>query len=314
MKNLKTKFNTQQPEYTVEELFPFLQGLGKSAWRLHPRRQRDLPLEISKFGGSIRFPANKPLPCDKYTETFAVPVLQLRRQDFLNFDFFNGAGYLQVLWQLDDIPQPIVYWHTEAELENSIILNANTVEHDDTMSLVQECKIFPEEIIEYPYIDSLTAEQQKVIRDWEAQISSSDFLYPEPIYQYRLSTCPGSKIGGYPQWGGQDAKIPQTTTRIDAQYCLTLADSEWDGGSWQRWRPQEQISPPDGKKHLILYTDGRSTETRLYTPEEQQILDQWDQERYNAYADEQGAIGTYLKSPINIFFDQTITPWTVLST
>ena len=91
---------------------------------------------------------------------------------------------------------------------------------------------------EYPYIGLLSAEQQQAIWSWEE--AQND---PMARYQYCLSTCPGTKVGGYPEYGGQDAPRTANTNHQQPEYLLTLSDSEWDGGSFPRWRPIEQPFP-----------------------------------------------------------------------
>jgi hypothetical protein len=125
------KFTTPAPLFDVEALFPFLQGQGREAWRLHPRPKANLPLDISKFGGRFRFPKSKTLPYDPYTERLAVPVLQFQKTDFPKFDFFGEADWVQIFWATDDMPTPLMYWHTNAELEDSVILEATQEDKDD---------------------------------------------------------------------------------------------------------------------------------------------------------------------------------------
>jgi hypothetical protein len=126
-----------------------------------------------------------------------------------------------------------------------------------------------------------------------------------------LSTCPGSKIGGYPSWGGQDPTIPFTATGQPADYALTISDCEWHNGQPPRWRPLEQVAPPDGVRRKEDFADGSARERIVYTSEEEAELKTWDHARWMRYNADGNPLGTYLKLPMNIFFDRTVTPWKV---
>ena len=206
------KFTTHDPEFDVEQLFSFLRGRGLPTLRLHPRRQQNLPPNISKFGGEIIWSRDEPFPEDPYSEMKAVPVLQLRQEDFPNMPFMPETNLMQLLWipQSSDStgydPKLEVFWRKLEAAENTALLEPDYHESED-MYRVAECAIHLERVIEYPYIGELNKVEQQAICDWEATISPRRSLNfsPEAVYQYRLSTCPGSKVGGYPQWSGQDS-------------------------------------------------------------------------------------------------------------
>jgi hypothetical protein len=171
-------------------------------------------------------------------------------------------------------------------------------------------------VLEYPYIWSLGSTERATIRDWERSLSPlpEHVDYAPAMYQYLLSTCPGSKIGGYPDWGGQDANVPLNSQSNPADYLLTISDDEWDGGSFPRWRPMEQPSPPDGIRRLHVTPEGYVNKSIAYTPEEETELAAWDNARWSRYQADSNAIGTYLKVPMNIYLDRTVTPWRVMTT
>jgi hypothetical protein len=315
------KFTTQRPEFDVEELFPFLRGRGLPTLRLHPRRQQDLPPDISKFGGNFIWSSDEPFPEDPYSEMKAVPVLQLRLEDVPHMPFPPNANLMQLLW----IPQGYdstyselkleVCWRNLETLENTVLLEPDY--HDDEdMYRVEECAIHLEQVIEYPYLGELSISEQQTIHDWEASISSPlpQPLTPEPIYQYRLSTCPGSKVGGYPQWSGQDPIVPTNAQGQPLEYLLTISDNEWDGGSFGRWRPIEQIAPPYGKTIFIEQPDGRFIQRQVFTDAEELENSNWDSQRYNQYNDDCNALSTYLKYGMNVYLDRSVNPWKVVWT
>jgi hypothetical protein len=303
------KFTTPAPLFDVEALFPFLQGQGREAWRLHPRPKANLPLDISKFGGRFRFPKSKTLPYDPYTERLAVPVLQFQKTDFPKFDFFGEADWVQIFWATDDMPTPLMYWHTNAELEDSVILEATQEDKDDP-SFVYECVLHPEKIIEYPDISSLYLPEQEMIWAWEEQLGAKNLYEEGAVYQSYLSTCEDSKVGGYPYWAGQDARVPNNKLGKEAPYCLTICDNTW--GQPERWQPIEQIAPPRGRKHIEVHGEYK-TQTWIFSPEEELLMEQWTLERKKFFFDDHNAIGTYLKEPMNIFLDKTVSPWQALT-
>ena len=314
-------FTTHDPEINVERLFPFLRGRGLPTLRLHPRRQQNLPPNISKFGGEIIWSRDEPFPEDPYSEMKAVPVLQLRQEDVPNMAFMPETNLMQLLWipQSSDStgydPKLEVFWRKlEAEV-NTSLLKPDYHENED-MYRVAECVIHPENVIEYPYIDELSRVEQQAIRDWEATISPPLTLdsVPEPVYQYQLSTCPGSKIGGYPQWSGQNSDIPTNAQGQPLEYLLTIADNEWGGYAERRWRPIEQIAPPDGRMVFTENSDGRVTQSQVFTEAEELENSSWDLQKYNQYSNDCNALSTYLKHGMNVFLDRSVNPWRVVWT
>ncbi len=166
-------FTTRAPEFDVEHLFDFLRGRAKPARRLHPRRQLDLPPDVSKFGGAILWPHDEPFPEDPYSELRAVPVLQLLREDVPELEFFEDTDCLQILWYPEfydaDLylgPQVELHWRHRAKLKNAGLLEPVYWE-DDNGFRVEECAIHPEIVLEYPYIWSLSSTEQSAIRAWE---------------------------------------------------------------------------------------------------------------------------------------------------
>lgn len=315
------KFTTHDPEFDVEQLFPFLRGRGLPTLRLHPRRQQNLPADISKFGGNIIWSRDEPFPEDPYSEMKAVPVLQLRQEDVPNMPFMPETNLMQLLWipQSSDSsgydPKLEIFWRKLEAPENTVLLEPDYHEDEDGFR-VEECAIHLESVIEYPYIGVLGIAEQQAIRDWEATIAPPlpHHFSSEPIYQYRLSTCPGSKVGGYPQWSGQDSHIPTNTRGQPLEYLLTIADDEWDGGSWKRWRPIEQFAPPDGQRKFTENSDGSVTQSRAYTEAEELENARWDLQKYNRYHANQNALSTYLKYGMNVFLNRSVNPWTVVWT
>ena len=315
------KFTTHKPEFDVEELFPFLRGRGLPTLRLHPRRQNNLPSDISKFGGNFIWSKDEAFPEDPYSEMKAVPVLQLRQEDAPSMPFPPNTNLMQLSWipQSSDStgydPKLEVFWRKLEASENTVLLEPDYHEDED-MFRVEECAIHLENVIEYPYLGELSIFERQAIHDWEATISPPlpPHFNPEPVYQYQLSTCPGSKVGGYPDWSGQDPRIPMNAQGQPLEYLLTIADNEWDGGSWGRWRPIEQIAPPYGKTIFIEQSDGRFIQRQVFTAEEEIENANWNSQKHDRYDNDRNALSTYLKYGMNVFLDRSVNPWTVFWT
>jgi len=296
-----TSFTTAPPQVDVENLYPFLKGTAKQAIRLHPRRIEMLAPTNTKIGGSICWPADDPLPRCQQHGCLAVPVLQLTKRDFPGFPFPDGMDVFQLLWFPQSYkecrfkPKPLVYWRRSSEVSNFQTLTPHYVAHSD-LYVVQECAVCPEAIVEYPDISALSEEHQQ--RIWE-QESDDDELSGQ--YQYCLSTCAGSKLGGYPAWGGQDAQHPRGKAGKRLDHLLTLCDDEWDGGSGARWRPLE-ISAPKLNRQIENFADGSTLIIVSKTEPE-------DKGTVETRLAAQAAMGTHLGSPYNLLVDFQTDPW-----
>lgn len=223
---------TSSPPIDVTSEFPFLAGRERRAWRLHPRRAAaDLPLVASRIGGPIPWPMDEPVPRCPDTGLLPVPVIQLRRDSGLPLVFPDGAELMQILWYPAEyadvlyLPRLLVRYRALADLAQHTLLEPSYPE-DDLGFRVQPCSVTPEPVIEYPDLASLADDERAAISAWEESRG-------EPLYQYLLSTCPGTKVGGYPHHAGQ----PDVSPPAPREYVLTLSDTEWDGGSAPRWQP-----------------------------------------------------------------------------
>lgn len=217
----------------VVAAFPFLRGRERTAWRLHPRSAGDLPLLSSRIGGSMPWPRGETVPRCPEKDLAPVPVLQIRRDSGVPVPFPDGAELLQILWYPGEyadnryLPRLLVRYRSLAELDDSFLLEPSYPE-EALGFVVRPCSVSLEPVVEYPYIGSLGADERRAIEEWQE-------AREEPTYQYLLSTCPGTKLGGYADFAGQD----DTSPAAPWEYVLTISDREWDGGSGPRWRPSE---------------------------------------------------------------------------
>ncbi|MBW2733864.1 MAG: hypothetical protein JRH20_15865 [Deltaproteobacteria bacterium] len=195
-----------------------------------------------------------------------VPVLQLLKSFVPELPMPAGCDVFQLLWcprehQEDSfLPKLMACWRKLGDIKGGATLEPKY--DDDAMGFeVNECVLTREEVVEYPYLHSLSSEESDQIEAWEDGHPLQQSLEVEPLYQYLLSTCPGTKVGGYPDFGGQDDFSPKED---HWQYLLTLADGEWDGGSKARWMP-EGASWAEGhhvgtylKESVNLFFDARN--------------------------------------------------------
>ena len=254
---------TLPPTLDIETVFPFLAGRSRTTWRLHPRRASALDLMASKLGGNMPWPAEEEFPLCPDRGILAIPVIQLRRDSGVPLPFPDGTDLFQLLWypaEYEDnhyLPRLLVRYRTIAALGGCAVLTSVLAEPDMGYT-VHECALSVESVVEYPYIHSLNPNERARVRAWEDDRG-------EPTYQYLLSTCPGTKVGGYPDYAGQDDFSPP----LPWEYLLTLSDAEWDGGSAPRWKPAESTWP-DGaaigtylKAGLNLFLDRTQTPWRV---------------------------------------------------
>jgi len=270
---------TRPPWCDVEEQFPFLAGTARTAIRLHPSRATGLPPDVSKIGGAIVWPSGEPYPVCPATGCRAVPVLQVLKQDVPGVEFPEGANLLQVLWYPrgyeECMAQPKVelFWREASALSGDSVLGPVYENHEENFVL-HECQVTPEEVIEYPSFFALSSEQRDEIEEWQYEIEDTEGT--EEAYAWCHAVCPGTKISGYPNWGGQDPISVVNAQGQELEYFLTISDDEWDDGTCPRWRPVEQDALPE---------------------------DQRDNSQIRA------PLGTYLKDPLNVYLDKTATPW-----
>jgi hypothetical protein len=310
------KFTTRAPAFDVEELFPFLRSRGKSAIRLHPRRKVNLPPDSSKFGGSIIWPRDEAFPEHPISGLKAVPLLQLRKQDVPEMPFPPSADLMQMLWFPVYGDSPLVFWRTLDSLTNTHLLEPSYPDrsrrfefHESLAYIVHECAVHPERIIEYPnFFDELTESNLEAIENWEV---TNGRLAHEHIYWSQLSTCPGSKVGGYPQWGWIDPWIPKNAEGQPLEFLMKFSDNEWeDEISRLRWQPIEDKNP--NRYMQVIERESHREYEIIKTIKHGEPLTSDQEQALRVLSDPRSGIGTMLGHPMNIFLDRTVTPWQVV--
>ncbi|HET9346032.1 MAG TPA: hypothetical protein VFO05_10030 [Candidatus Limnocylindrales bacterium] len=256
---------TAPPPVSVADLFPELAGREAVTVRLHPRRAGDSGPTASKMGGRIHWPPGEAWPtCDQAhlgfdiddLSTFEappddrpfVPVLQLRRSDVPELDFAGDTDLFQLLWCPEthaNLYAPLIrtYWRRAADLVDVIAPPAFPA-LDNSQYVPGSCVVSPERVTEYPDPADLEPAIQQRVFAWEETQS-------QPTYQWWLSAAPGTKVGGYPDWL-QDPQPQLCPNGHPMDFLLTIADTEFDGGTWQRWLPLEEAGLWDGPTQARL--------------------------------------------------------------
>ncbi|NUO57110.1 MAG: hypothetical protein HOV78_10625 [Hamadaea sp.] len=173
-------------------------------------------------------------PRTREEATPLVPVAQLRADDVPDLPRPDGADLLQVLWcpfehAQEGLTGPAVrlYWRRQADITD-VLTEPPTGDVDEDGYLPEPCRVHPEQIVEYPYPDELPAGLAERVDEWEHDYQD-------------LVMAPGWKVGGYATWNVTDL-LPTPCPECDGptNLLLTIASSEFDGDSYERWRPVEE--------------------------------------------------------------------------
>ncbi len=240
---------TPAPEFDLPSLFPAIAALARQTVRLHPRPDRDVAVNASKWGGRLLWPADEEWPICTEPEWLRegestpqhehryIPMLQLRKGDFPELSFPGDTDLFQLLWCPNDHELTLsvickVFWRKESDVAGPIaeVPKPTLVEAD---YLPRPCRLHPERVTEYPSQGNLPTALDDAIHDWESERGI------EGPYFYEMSVAPGTKIGGYVRWI-QFEWIPVCECGQAMEHLLTVASDEF-GGSWPRWYPLEDV-------------------------------------------------------------------------
>jgi len=250
------------PPVNVVALVPALAPFARMGTRLHPRRASP-EADTGHVGGPIRWPADEPwplcaadLPSD---DEVSVPqlgggflavkrlpgigsrplphpqpnpmivVVQLRVAEVPGLWHPPGVDMLQVLWCPFDHPQehghtPVVRLFWRRHDRATPVAEPPIGLADDRFYVPRPCVLNPEQVIEYPDLEDLPDE---IVAQIEALGEQAD-------YDGELSTAPGWKVGGWPQWSVTGRCL------IDCDRCATAMDllltidtTEHGAGRWE---------------------------------------------------------------------------------
>ncbi|MFG3418389.1 hypothetical protein ACIBTZ_08045 [Micromonospora sp. NPDC049460] len=165
-----------------------------------------------------------------------VALAQLRAADVPDLPRPGGADLLQVLWcpfEHDTPPWgPIVElrWRREADV-TATLTEPPRGETGTEGYVPQPCRLHPEQIVEYPYIEELPAELRALAEADEDEEYLDTFM------------APGWKVGGYARWSLTDLS-PTPCPRCAGPTTLALVIDSSEHGA-DRWRPTRADGAPD---------------------------------------------------------------------
>ncbi|MCP2324302.1 hypothetical protein HDA40_002809 [Hamadaea flava] len=205
---------------------------------LHKEIERVVGPGYMGFGGSGDGPVvgHRWGPRTPQEPTPLVAVAQLRAGDVPDLPRPGGADLLQVLWcpfehAQDRLTGPAVrlYWRQQADIDIAgVLAEPPTGEVDNEDYLPEPCRLHPEQIVEYPYSQELPADLESRLDDWEHDYED-------------LVMAPGWKVGGYARWNLTDLlPTPCPECQGPTTLLLVIDSSEFDGGTYDRWRPVEE--------------------------------------------------------------------------
>ncbi|KOV69657.1 hypothetical protein ADL00_10675 [Streptomyces sp. AS58] len=209
-----------------------------------------------------------------------VPVAQLYSRD-IPFPCPPDADLCQVLWCPFDHeiahPKTALFWRSSATVTDVLETPPEPPIVQDGGYLPEPCLFSPEQVTDYPNPSELSEELRDELDDmshWETIDPARYSMYaddPGELYLNNLSTAPGWKTGGWTRWSPTDPvdrSCPECGT--EQVPLLTIASSEWDGGS-ATWIAEEDRTTPaprhlgakDGNFTLIDITGGNNLQLHV---------------------------------------------------
>ncbi|MFE4698316.1 hypothetical protein ACFRIC_14725 [Streptomyces sp. NPDC056738] len=182
-----------------------------------------------------------------------VSVAQLYARD-VPFPCPPDADLLQVLWCPFDHemahPKTALFWRSSATVTDVLDAPPEPPIVQSACYLPEPCLFSPEQVTEFPNPSELSQDLQDQLDDmsrWETIDPARYDAYaddPGELYLNNLCHAPGWKTGGWTRWSPTDPvdrSCPECG--IERVPLLTIASSEWDGGS-ETWIPDEERANP----------------------------------------------------------------------
>ncbi|MGW6026166.1 hypothetical protein [Streptomyces sp. NPDC055099] len=209
-----------------------------------------------------------------------VALAQLYRRDIPDLPAGpDGCDLLQVFCCPFDAHGPTRYgmllhlrWRRSEEVDEVLATppQPQVVGYDGYVP--EPCVLHPEQVVTYPFAgllpqdlcDRIYAREEALDEEaddeWDTPWDSDERAHSgekgedEPAaengadrqvyYQYDLSIPPGWRVGGFASWHTTDASpMDCLTCTTPMRLLLTIASSEWDGGSGS-WKPVEEAGLP----------------------------------------------------------------------
>ncbi|WP_138897266.1 hypothetical protein, partial [Streptomyces chryseus] len=209
-----------------------------------------------------------------------LPVAQLYARD-IPFPCPPDADLLQVLWCPFDHemahPKTALFWRSSATVTDILDAPPEPPIVQDGWYLPEPCLFSPEQVTDYPHPGELSKELRDQLDDESRWATIDPAQYnayaddPGELYLNNLCTAPGWKTGGWTHWSPTDPvdrACPECGT--EAVPLLTIASSEWDGGSatWIAEEDRPTPGPPplgarNGNFTLISITGGNNLQLHV---------------------------------------------------
>ncbi|MFC5954477.1 hypothetical protein ACFP51_08245 [Streptomyces pratens] len=209
-----------------------------------------------------------------------MPVAQLYARD-IPFPCPPDADLLQVLWCPFDHamahPKTVLFWRSSATVTDVLDAPPEPPIVQSAYYLPEPCLFSPEQVTDYPNPSELSEELRDQLDDMSRWETVDPALYssyaddPGELYLNNLSTAPGWKTGGWTRWSPTDP-VPRLCPECGTEEVplLTIASSEWDGGS-ETWIAEEERPNPtplplgarDGNFTLISITGGNNLQLHV---------------------------------------------------
>jgi hypothetical protein len=196
-----------------------------------------------------------------------ISVLQLHARDVPGLPFPEGTDCFQFLWCPNEHPPgtyPTIwvlhvaaFWRRAAavtEVAGNPPAARFDVERNARVFQPVPCLLNPEPVTEYPRY-SRYPEYSDVPEPLRPRVERWDDL-TAGLYTQVLSTAPGTKTGGHPQWI-QEPEWPTCGCGRRMDHLLTIASDEWDHR--MRWIPPEDRDQTFAGEHYeASFTGGLS--------------------------------------------------------
>ena len=229
---------TYVPPFDLPARFPFLEY--KTAIRLHPRQRKVEDPRASKIGGHIAWPVDEEVPRCPEDKSPMIAVLQLRKEDVPEMPFPEGKNLFQMLWcprdlsHEEDRPEPIpaFYWRDSEALVHIRDKLPDPVDPEGELC-PKECALSPERVekdlpsgtvMDFGK-NNLTAVNNWIRKNAKEELDRiNGWLYD--FYRSYFSVVPGTKVGGYADFGDDAIYPPCDHCKKQMEHLLTIASSE----------------------------------------------------------------------------------------
>lgn len=180
-----------------------------------------------------------------------IGVLQVYARDVPGLPFPYGTDLFQLLWCPNNHgepwygPRPVAAWRRAASVTEPLIEPPQTTfdpPYNASCYLPEPCVLLPERVIEYPHPCDLPGTLRDRLQAWDAGQEA------DCPYRRLLSTAPGTKLLGHPNWI-QDPRWPVCLCGRRMTHLVTIASAEYGDGD--RWNDVPTGSSP----HEIMIGD-----------------------------------------------------------